>query len=148
MARVTQVQRIRVRRDCPTNPVYLAWANPHGGWSYWLFSGRKFTTLDTFDAKYIERWAWDIEQQDTKLDTMSKAAGEKLLVAAVDLDEHDMATLRTLITSVKVQLLVSQSPIKWQTVTIEPGSWSVKDTHGLVDVEITIVLPTYNTTMQ
>jgi hypothetical protein len=148
MARVTQIQRIRVRRDCPDNPVYLSWANPQGGWCYWLFSGRKFTSLDTFDAKYIERWSWDIEQQDTKLDTMSKQAGEKMLVAAVDLDDHDMAVLRTLLTSVKVQMLISQSPIKWQTVTIEPGSWQVNDTHALAEVEITLVLPTLNTLSQ
>lgn len=142
--RVTVVQRLRVRRECPANPFFVMWLTPQGGWVPWLFHGRQFKNLDTYDPRYIERWNYDIEQQDTKLDFLSKKAGEKITVAATDLDENDVAVLRTLLSSVKVMVMTNNNPLTWMTVLIDPGSWTIADPSRLLDIEVTFILPELN----
>ena len=139
--RITEKKRIRLRNDCFDNPVYLSWFTKLGI-DYWLFGRTQTETLRVSADQIFERDIIDLENADTIKDFLSKEAVLVSRLGAENLDDNDIDGLRGLLTSPKVQVLVSQNPIKWQTVLLSPGSFRVKDTrerrHKL---EIDIVHP-------
>ena len=140
--RITEIKKIRLRNDCFDNPVFLAWFNKRGGIDSWLFGRTQTETLRVSADQIFERDIIDLENADTIKDFLSKEAVLVTRIGAENLDKNDIDGLRGLLTSPKVQILVSQNPLKWQTVLVSPGSFKIIDTkerrHRL---EIDIVHP-------
>lgn len=126
--RITEKKRIRLRNDCFDNPVYLSFHGKRGGINYWLFGRTQTETLRISARQIFERDITDLENADTIKDFLSKEAVLVSRLGAENLDDNDINGLTGLITSPKVQILVSQNPIKWQTVLLSPGSFRIKDT--------------------
>ena len=124
--RITEIKKVRLRNDCFDNPVYLSWFTKLGI-DYWLFGRTQSESLRVSANQIFERDITDIENADTIKDFFTKEAVEVTRLGAENL------------TSPKVQILVSQNPIKWQTVLLSPGTFKIKETRNrrhLIEVDI------------
>lgn len=126
--RVTEVKRVRLRNDCVQNPVYLSWFIKPGGIDYWLFGRTQSESLRVSAGQIFERDITDIENADTIQDFLTKDAVDVTRLGAENLDANDIEGLKGLLTSPKVQVLMSQNPVVWQTVLVSPGTFKIKET--------------------
>ena len=126
--RASEKKRIRLRNDCLDNPVYLSWFIKRGGIDYWLFGRTQGESLRVSAGQIFERDITDIENADTIADFLTKDAVDVTRLGAENLDANDIEGLKGLLTSPKVQVLMSQNPIVWQTVLVSPGTFKIKET--------------------
>lgn len=145
---ITERRAITISRDCYDNPVYLAWKGSEGGWNYWLFGGDQKVNNDTGANGEFEKNISDLETADTKVDWLNKTSKPSMQLGANGVPLSNLEGIRGLMESVKVQMLVSTSPIKWQTVQVRPGSLSYQTKFNKFDVDLVIDLPYRNTLTQ
>lgn len=143
---ITQTLRVDVSFPCDKDPyVYLKWINKLGGWSYWRFGYRQDISVDTSNDTQIRRSVFDYENDDTILDIVKKSAKRKIQFGADGINTDFVPLLESLATSVKVMLLVSSDPIKWQTVILSTGSFGIYQTRSnKFQVQFTVSLPDIN----
>lgn len=128
--RLTEIKRVQLRNDCIDNPVYLSWFNKRGGIDYWLFGRTQGESLRVSASQIFERDITDIENADTIKDFLSKEAVDVTRLGAENLDDNDIEGLKGLLSSPKVQVLMSQNPVVWQTVLVSPGTFKIKETRN------------------
>ncbi len=145
---ITERRAITISRDCYDNPVYLAWKGSEGGWNYWLFGGDQKVANDTGANGEFEKNIADLETADTKVGWLNKTSKPSMQIGANGIPVSNFEGIRGLMESVKVQMLVSSSPIKWQTVQVRPGSMSYQTKVNKFDVDMIIDLPYRNTLTQ
>jgi len=139
---ITEVKTVRLNNACVQNPVYLAWFNKLGGIDYWLFGRTQGESLRVSADQIFERDITDLEKADTIKDFLTKEAVEVTRLGAENLDANDIEGLKGLLTSPKVQVLMSQNPILWQTVLVSPGTFKIKETRERrFRIEVDIVHP-------
>ncbi len=124
----TEKKRIRIKNQCYDNPVYIAWKGMEGGWNYWLFYKKQIKTLQTKVESEVERNITDLATTSTINDYIQKSGEDKILVGADGLDSNDMAGLRKMMLSPKVQMWLSgaTNPV-WTTVRVLPGTFQIDD---------------------
>lgn len=126
--RISEIKRVRLNNECVSNPVYLAWFIKRGGIDYWLFGRDQDESIRVSAGQIFERDITDLENADTIKDFLTKEAVEVTRLGAENLDANDVEGLKGLLTSPKVQVLMSQNPIVWQTVLLSPGTFKIKRT--------------------
>jgi len=126
--RVTERKIVRINDKCPKNPVYLAWFNLIGGIDYWLFSITQTQRLRTGGRVLFEKDITDLEGADSTMEFLGKEANRSFNIGDENLDENDIDGIEGMLMATKVQILVGQNPIKWQTVLIKPGTFTIKET--------------------
>ncbi|MFD1255718.1 hypothetical protein ACFQ3S_02835 [Mucilaginibacter terrae] len=142
---VTQTQTIRVDTAGNLQSVYLRWIGLTGSWNYYRFVHNQEVTLDVQNAVIVKNHIIDWANQDAMEDVISKSAGVKMKVMAEDLSVADIKGLQSIKYSPKVQMLVSNNPIKWQTVVLNTATFAEYETrNGQAPFSITFNLPGLN----
>lgn len=143
ITQVSETKVINVDNGCRKYPVYIAWLNTLGGWDYWLYDVTQKVTLDVNGVKTYERFVYDVSTAEGTIETISKDAIDKVIVGDT-VDVETFKSLRNVMFSPKVLLLIGQDPVKWITVQVEAGSLSYETADGTADIEFAILLPKMN----
>lgn len=125
---VTEKKTIKIDRECKVNPVFISWLNVYGGREHWLFSKVQTKGLVTQNAGNFETYIVDLSEARGQITDISKNA-TPLLTVNCTCDIEDIEGLKTLLYSPCVEMLVSENPIKWQTVRPQTGSFKLYDTN-------------------
>lgn len=141
---VTEKKTIKIDRECKTNPVFISWLNVYGGREHWLFSKVQTKGLITQNAGSFETYILDLAETRGQISDISRNA-TPLLTVNCTCDIEDIEGIKTLLYSPCVEMLVSENPIKWQTVRAQVGSFKLYDTNELKSsLQITFELPYIN----
>lgn len=146
--RITEQREIIINQECYDNPIYLAWRGSEGGWNYWLFGGDQKINLETSANGEFEKYIDDLETAEGKVEWINKKSQPSIQLGANAVDESNVTGMQGIMESVKVQMLVSLSPLKWQTVKVKPNSFSYTKRANKLDVDFVIDLPYRNTLSQ
>lgn len=142
--RVTEIKTIKIDRECKENPVFISWLNVYGGREHWLFHKVQTKGLVTQNAGSFETYIVDLAETRGQITDISKNATPLLIVNAT-VDIEDIEGIKTMLYSPCVEMLVSETPIKWQTVRAQVGSFKLYDTTDLqATIQITLELPYVN----
>jgi hypothetical protein len=142
--RVTEIKTIKIDRECKDNPVFISWLNTYGGREHWLFHKVQTKGIVTQNAGNYESYISDLTNARGQITDISKNATPLLIVNAT-VDIEDIEGIKTMLYSPCVEWLVSESPIKWQTVRPQVGSFKLYDTNELqATIQITLELPYIN----
>lgn len=126
---VTKPIIVRTITPCDNDPyVYLKWINNLGGWDYFRFGFNQAISMQARNDTVIKRNVFDWATDQTINDVVKKAANKKNTFGVNDLEWEQVAGLEQIATSPRVQLLVRENPIYWQTVIITPGSFNLYET--------------------
>ena len=141
---VTEKKTVKVVSECVVNPVFVSWLNTLGGREHWLFSRFQTKGLITQNNGQYETYISDLENSRGQINDISNNAIPLLTVIA-HVDIEDIEGLKTILYSVNCELLISQSPLKWQTIRPQKGSFKLYNTNELKStIEITFELPYIN----
>jgi hypothetical protein len=141
---VTEIKTIKIDRECKENPIFISWLNTYGGREHWLFHKVQTKGLVTQNAGTYERYISDLSNSRGQINDISKNATPLLIVNAM-VDIEDIEGIKTMLYSPCVEWLISQAPIKWQTVRPQVGSFKLYDTTDLkATIQITLELPYIN----
>lgn len=141
---VTEKKTIKIDRECKVNPVFISWLNVYGGREHWLFSKVQTKGLITQNAGSFETYIVDLATVRGQITDISKNA-TPLLTVNCTVDIEDIEGLKTMLYSPCVEMLVSENPIKWQTVRPQTGSFKLYDTNDTQSsLQITFELPYIN----
>jgi len=141
---ITEKKRIKIATPCEPNPVYLAWRNTMGGWSYWLFSRTQEINIGAKINGTFGVEPDDLEDAMARELSTTTSQIEKMTLGGV-VDVEDISGLKYLEGSPRVQMLVSQNPVKWMTVNISPKGIKYSTPQPQVNVEFDILMPEYYT---
>jgi hypothetical protein len=98
----------------------------------------------TQNAGNYESYISDLTNARGQITDISKNATPLLIINAT-VDIEDIEGIKTMLYSPCVEWLVSESPIKWQTVRPQVGSFKLYDTNELkATIQITLELPYIN----
>lgn len=124
---VTQVtEKKLVRVIDPANwetPVYLAWVNKLGGWSFWLFNGtyeekdaviRQTTTENSESFIDYRPWRFDTEYMEAWTHVLERVIQQGLIASAENVTADDRIRIRGIVHSPMVVLLLN--PDTWDTI--------------------------------
>jgi hypothetical protein len=141
---VTEIKTIKIDRECKENPVFISWLNTYGGREHWLFHKVQTKGLITQNAGSFETYISDLSTSRGQINDISKSATPLLIINAY-VDIEDIEGIKTMLYSPCVEMLVSESPIKWNTVRPQVGSFKLYDTSDLkATIQITLELPYIN----
>lgn len=138
--RFTEIKNIKVVNPCDDSPIYLAWRNSKGGWSYWLFTKFQEHNIGSKVSGVVGQEPDDLETAMHREITTSIRQSEKITVGGV-VKIEDISGLRYLESSPRVQMLISQSPLTWLTVQMAPKGIKYRTDGNNIDVEFDILLP-------
>jgi hypothetical protein len=142
--RVTEIKTIKIDRECKDNPVFISWLNTYGGREHWLFHKVQTKGIVTQNAGNYESYISDLTNARGQITDISKNATPLLIINAT-VDIEDIEGIKTMLYSPCVEWLVSESPIKWQTVRPQVGSFKLYDTTDMqATIQITLELPYIN----
>jgi hypothetical protein len=142
--RVTEIKTIKIDRECKDNPVFVSWLNTYGGREHWLFHKVQTKGIVTQNDGNYESYISDLTNARGQITDISKNATPLLIINAT-VDIEDIDGLKTMLYSPCVEWLVSESPIKWQTVRPQVGSFKLYDTTDVrATIQITLELPYIN----
>lgn len=142
--RVTEIKTIKIDRECKENPVFISWLNTYGGREHWLFHKVQTKGLVTQNAGSFESYISDLSNSRGQINDISKNAIPLLIINAM-VDIEDIEGIKTMLYSPCVEMLVSENPIKWNTVRPQVGSFKLYDTGDLkATIQITLELPYIN----
>lgn len=128
---VTQPILIKTERPCSNDPyIYIKWINKYGGWNYYRFGYKQDYSLNVDNDTVISTNVFDWENDQTISDVVKKSANDKVIFGADGLSAELAKALKGIPLSIRVQVLISTNPIKWQTIIINPGSFDVYSTRG------------------
>lgn len=141
---VTEKKTIKIDRECKENPVFISWLNVYGGREHWLFYKVQTKGLITQNNGNFETYIVDLAEARGQITDISKNA-TPLLTVNCTCDIEDIEGIKTLLYSPCVEMLVSENPIKWQTVRPQTGSFKLYDTNDTQSsLQITFELPYIN----
>lgn len=145
---ITQPLNIKIEKPCKGPKVYIKWLNTLGGWDYWLFEKDNITSISTANDIQIDRNVFDWENADTIADLIKKSAAKRINIGAtVSMD--DAAALEGIYTSIKVMMMTSLQPIKWQTVIVNNGTFETNRAKlAFLTMKFAINLPEINIQQQ
>lgn len=142
---LTGPQTVRIDDAVDDNSVYLRWIGLNGSWNYYRFVYNQEISLDVQNAVIIKNYVQNWQSQQGIEEVISKSAGQKMKVMAEDLSVNDIRGLQSIKYSPKVQLLVNQNPVKWQTIIINTATYAEYETrNGRAPFSITFNLPSIN----
>lgn len=141
---VTEIKTIKIDKECKENPIYISWLNTYGGREHWLFHKVQTKGLVTQNNGSFETYISDLTNSRGQINDISKNATPLLIINAY-VDIEDIEGIKTMLYSPCVEMLVSENPIKWNTVRAQVGSFKLYDTTDLkATIQITLELPYIN----
>jgi hypothetical protein len=141
---VTEIKTIKIDRECKDNPIFISWLNTYGGREHWLFHKVQTKGLVTQNNGSFESYISDLSNSRGQINDISKNAIPLLIINAY-VDIEDIEGIKTMLYSPCVEMLVSESTIKWNTVRPQVGSFKLYDTSDLkATIQITLELPYIN----
>ncbi|MFD2961612.1 MULTISPECIES: hypothetical protein [Olivibacter] len=143
---ITQKKTIRIGRPCPGEQmVYLKWINHLGAWDYFRFGYNIQHSLSISNDVTITRAVLDWENTDTFDYVTQKTASRSVDVGADFILPENIKALEWLLSGIKPQMLVDTDPYKWQTVTIQPGTFPLYNSQNkTASISLSIDLPKNN----
>ncbi|WP_295711009.1 hypothetical protein [Mucilaginibacter sp.] len=142
---ITQTQIVRIDDAVDDQSVYLRWIGLSGSWNYYRFVFNQELSLDVQNATIIKNYVHDWENQQGIEEVISKTAGQKMKLLAEDLSIADIKGLQSIKYSPKVQMLVNNNPVKWQTIVINSATFSEYETRNRqAPFSITFNMPSIN----
>jgi hypothetical protein len=143
---VTQPLIVRTIRPCANdNYVYVKWINNLGGWDYFRFGFNQVLQLSTQNDTVVNRNVFNWATDNTIADVIKKSGNKKYTFGVNDFEASQISGLEQIATSPKVQMLIRENPIYWQTVIITPGSFNLYETRkGLGNLSFTAQLVDIN----
>lgn len=142
---VTQPILVKLEQLCPGEPyIYIKWLNTLGGWDYWRFKNDNILTLNTSTGISVDRNVFDWENDDTIEDNIERAEVSRVSVGAT-VSRIELEGLKGLPGSIKIMMLTSLNPIKWQTVIPNTGAFEMgRAKNEFTDIRFTFSLPSKN----
>lgn len=141
---VTEIKNIKIDHSCYDNPIYLSWLNVYGGREYWLFGKVQERGLNTNVLETFEPTLKNITTSRGLVEETGRVANETLTLFS-NLDIEDVKGVQTILYSANVEMLISESPLKWRAVRPQVGSFKVGRTNETkVQLSFTIELPHIN----
>jgi hypothetical protein len=138
---VTEKKTIKIDRECKENPVFISWLNTYGGREHWLFHKVQTKGIVTQNDGNFEPYISDLTNARGQITDISKNATPLLIVNAT-VDIEDIEGLKTMLYSPCVEWLVNETPLTWQTVRPQVGSFKLYDTTDMqATIQITLELP-------
>lgn len=133
--RVTEIKNVKIDRDCKNNPVFVSWFNTLGGREHWLFFENQTEGLQTREGGTFEPFIEDLEESRGQIEDITIKAQPQLILYAM-VDAEDMAGLKTILYSLKVEQLMNpdtwqQEGLDWQIIRPVQGSFKIIDTNQL-----------------
>jgi hypothetical protein len=119
---------VQTKQPCNDPYVYIKWLNTLGGWDYYRFGYNQVTNSTTKIDQQVNRYALDIENEDTINDVVSKTANDTISFGVNNVPNDVVRGLRGLKKSVKAMMLVA--PYKWQTIVIQDGDFGENSTRN------------------
>ena len=142
--RVTEIKQIKVSHECYDNPIYLSWLNVYGGREYWLFGKVQDKGLNTSVNDTFEPIVTNNTTSRGYFEESSRNATPTLTLYA-NLDIEDIEGVKTVLYSANVEMLISESPLTWQNVRPQVGSFKLYATNQTsATMSFTIELPKVN----
>lgn len=142
--RVTEIKQIKFSHQCYDNPIYLSWLNVYGGREYWLFGKVQDKGVNTSVNDTFEPIVNDITNARGYFEESSRNATPTITLYA-NLDIEDIEGVKTVLYSANVEMLISESPITWQNVRPQVGSFKLYATNQTsATMSFTIELPKVN----
>lgn len=151
--RVTEKKRVKIDRDCKSNPVYCTWVNTLGGREQWLFHKVQTEGLQTSREGDFEPHTTDIENSRGQIKDITMFAQPQLVVYGV-VDTEDLEGLKTILYSPNVEVLTNPDTwetdgCKWQIYRPQAGSFKIIDTNEVRNTfEVTFDKPYINNISQ
>jgi hypothetical protein len=138
---VTEKKTIKIDRECKENPVFISWLNTYGGREHWLFHKVQTKGIVTQNDGSFEPYISNLTNARGQITDISKNATSLLIVNAT-VDIEDIEGLKTMLYSPCVEWLVNETPLTWQTVRPQVGSFKLYDTTDMqATIQITLELP-------
>jgi hypothetical protein len=138
---VTEIKTIKIDRECKDNPVFISWLNTYGGREHWLFHKVQTKGIVTQNDGNFEPYISDLTNARGQITDISKNATPLLIVNAT-VDIEDIEGIKTMLYSPCVEWLVNETPLTWQTVRPQVGSFKLYDTTDMQStIQITLELP-------
>ena len=139
--RVTEKKTIKIDKECKENPVFVSWLNTYGGREHWLFHKVQTKGIITQNDGSYEPYIFDLSTARGQIVDISRNAMPLLIVNAT-VDIEDIEGLKTMLYSPCVEMLVNDTPITWQTVRPQVGSFKLYDTTDVrATMQIALELP-------
>ncbi len=153
---LTEKKNIKIDHECKDFPVYLAWVNSLGGYSYWLFFKQHTEKTKTKQENSYIPNIDDLETAIATNDITGKGASPTLDIGG-RMKAEDMDGITGLYESPKVLRLmnpetwetdgVGNTPApRWQRVLVKAGSLvTLRTRTDWLEVKLTLALATINT---
>lgn len=146
---VTENIIVKVDKTCPKHWVYIRWIGLNGAWNYYRFNYNQTKTIDIQNPVIIKDFVFDWENTEGIERVVSKDASVKLQLYADEISKNDIDGLQSVKHSPIVQVLISISPLKWQTIVVNSSTFTEYDTQNeYYDFGITFNYPSINTQSQ
>ena len=142
--RVTEIKNIKISHECYNNPIYLSWLNVYGGREYWLFGKVQDYGLNTSVNETFEPIVQDNSIARGYSVESSRNANETITLYS-NLDIEDVKGVKSILYSTNVEMLISESPLVWQNVRPQIGTFKTYSTNETKSkLSFTIELPRIN----
>ena len=149
-ARITEIKRVKINRDCRKNPVYLMWKNSLGGWDFWLFDNKSENTIKTKAGELYDIYNEDIEREVARTKVLQNRQMKNVVVGDV-VTQEDLIGLQGIEKSSAVYMLYDESKllndpaIAWMSVNVNPSGFKYLNVSDNIEVEVSFdIIEYYN----
>jgi len=149
--RVTEKKRIKIVDPCLKNPLYLAWRNTKGGWSYWLFDRYQEHNITTkIDGTFSNEG--DYLETSISRDIITDASAAEKIKLFTQISRDDISGFQHFEKSPRILMFISQDlssepppPPVWLEVKAVPKGITYRNDADKLILELEIVLPEHYT---
>lgn len=144
--RLSEFKDIKVRRVTCENPIQLVWFNTLGAPENWVFEGNRTELKRVFGTTGFKSNEISIRKgdfgstsiyprSDGQNKIIKKESQKKLLLTAKDLDLDDIDTIKSILDSIQVVLLLNfeqweeVTGPEWENVSINEATFEIRDTN-------------------
>jgi hypothetical protein len=149
-ARITEIKRVKINRDCRKNPIYLMWKNSLGGWDFWLFDNKSENVIKTKAGGTYDVYNEDIEREFTRSMVFENRQMKNIIVGDV-VTQEDLIGLQGIEKSSVVFMLydadklATDPEIAWMMVNVNPSGFKYFNVSDNIEVEVNFdIIEYYN----
>lgn len=133
-------KRIKIGDVCGKNPVYLAWKNTKGGWSYWLFEKNQTIAFATKSGQIINREPDDLATQNFR-SLVTQNEMMKKIVCGATVSNADLEGIKGIESSPAVYLFTGVSSYTWLKMIISPKGFQYQTKGMTSEIQIELNYP-------
>lgn len=133
-------KRIKLGDACGKNPVYLAWKNTKGGWSYWLFEKNQTIGYATRSGQIVNREPDDLANQNFRSFVTQNEMMKKIVCGAT-VSNADLEGIKGIESSPAVYLFTGVSSYTWLRMQITPKGFQYQTKGMTSEIQIELNYP-------